>query len=975
MAERAYEPRPLGPMTIISVIIPAYCNAATLSRTLASLAAQSHRTWEAIVACDGPTDETLQIAQQAAANDSRITALDLPHRGAAAARNAGLAAASGEWLVFLDADDTISPGFMTHMLRLAARHPEADVMACGYTRLDELGRACGSFPPLPLDRDSLAVCSCGPPGAIHSFMVRREAALRAKGFDETLTTNEDWDFWLRVAMNGSKFAVSHKSLAQYWATANSLTRDTVQMLRDSRVMLERCRAIDVRPARGLDHFDLRFYPVDDLALRNWMWNAGVAIGHGRPLPPLFEDIGPDVDCRYQKDELALRLYNGLAVGSGTGFAALGQRWPGLRAEVESFLDRLARHVGRDDVAAPIARELQLLIARSSKLKGQMDFGEILAVPLGLRMLIKGFVPQSNADEIVFQLPFKPINWFSFSGPMAGPLTGRDVRMIILRSVAIRLERRLDRNPLFSPGNAARLARARALVRRLTDRLIPARSNSPLPDWAKPVLARTRGEIAVALASEPPPSAAHPDHTSGPADWDRFFSTDNPWQYDSAYEQVKYDRTLSLIRPQPDGHALEIACAEGHFTARLAPLFGKLTALDISRRAIERAKDRTAAYSHLDFDQKDVFRENFEGSFDCVTCSEMLYFAPSIAALERLAVRISDVLRPGGQFVHAHAFLIDERPDRTAFDWDGTAGGDRIFAILEATPGLRHVRSIVTELYRIDLFEKVDGSAPAHDVPKVETLPLGCELEERVAADVIWNGAVTTRRAALEATTRHVPVLLFHGLQGFRAPSLYEAFRLKPGELEDCLRALRRQGYRSLDMEEWDYAARYSGRVRGKPLVITFDFFDRALTENSLPMTRRNGFKPHVFTTPDELLAVAGDEDTVRRWVAEGLSIGSRLDGRAPDMLSSREVLEVAATSRLRLEALIGRPVRTVAPPMGMADDRITDILRSAGFTRCFLEDGGVARLSGLEMQTPRLDMAPDNYAEGLKSLLERDFEK
>jgi len=961
-------------MTSISVIIPAYHNAATLSRTLASLAAQTFPEWDAIIACDGPLDETLIIAQAAARNDARITVLDLSHRGASAARNAGLAVAKGDWLLFLDADYTISPGFMRHMLELAVRNPEADVMACGYTRLDELGRNCGSFAPLPLDRDSLAVCSYGPPGAIHSFIVRRTAALHAGGFDETLKTNEDWDFWLRIAINGSKFAVSQRRLAQYWATANSLTRDAGQMLRDSRVMLERAQALGVRPVDGLDQFDMRFDPIDDLALRNWMWNAGVAIGQGRKLPALFEDVSPTADCRYQKGELALRLYNGLVVGSGTGFAALGQRWPGIRGDVEAFLGQLAKHVGRDDVAGPIARELQLLIACNSKLRGAMDFGYLLAVPLTLRMLLKGFLPQSGADQVVFQLPFRPANWFSFTGPMVGQLTGRDERSIIWRSITTRLERRLERQPLLSPGTIARLARCTALLRRLVDRLIAPDAAARQPDWARPLVTARQSASAPVVSAKPEPVEPHPDHRTDAAGWDHFFASSDPWEYDSAYERIKYERTLSLIHPQPHGHALEIACAEGHFTLRLAPQFGRVTALDISTRAIERARNRTAGLNHIDFVQRDVFHAGLPGEYDCITCSEMLYFAPTLAGLERLAKQIAEALNPGGQFVHAHAFLIAERPDRTAFDWDGTAGGDRIFTIFANTPELTHVRSIVTDLYRIDLFEKIDPAASAPVRPVVETLPIGYELEPCVAADVIWGGAVETRRKALETTTRKVPVLLFHGERGLRKDEDGECFRLTGEQLDLTLRTLRRHGFRSLDMAEWDYAARYSGRIRGKPLVVTFDIFDRMLIENSIVITRRNGFVPHVFATADELLCVAGDERTLRDWIAQGLSIGSRLDGRAPDVLNSREVFEVAFTQRQRLEQLTGAPVRTVAPPKGMADDRITELLRAAGFTRCFLEEGGIAPLAGPAMQTPRLDMAPDFAEETLGSLIGRQSE-
>lgn len=960
-------------MTLVSIIIPAYRNAATLSRTLASINAQRHRNWRAIIACDGSTDGTYEIACQAAASDNRITALDLPHGGASRARNAGLAEATGDWLLFLDADDTISPGFLSHMLGVAARNPHVDIVACGYRRLDELGRSCGRFAPLPLDKDGLAVCAAGPPGAIHSFIVRRERVVRCAGFDETLRTNEDWDLWLRLAKDGCRFAVTRRVLAQYWSSADSLTRDTRLMVRDARTMLERAHALKARPARGLEQFDMRSFAVADLALRNWMWSAGVAIGQGRELPQVFDDLGPDVDCRYQKDELAQRLFNGLVVGSGTGFSALAQRWPGLRDGVDRLLARLADHVGRNDVALPISRALQLQIARHGRFRGRIDLGMVLGVTLTPAMLWRGFRPTTQADVIVFQIPYlRPITWFSFDGPLLGPLSGADVRRIIGRSVTRRIEGKLARKALFSPATSLRLSRIAAMARRVVDRVLPARPNPLLTGTLGRHVRQIEAASLVPQADRTTAAAPafHPDHRSSADDWNRFFQQANPWRYDSEYEQIKYARTLSLIRPDSQGHALEIACAEGHFTVDLAARFASVTAFDISELAIERARQRVAGRGKVTFVQGDVFRDGIAGQYDLITCSEMLYFAPSLAALRTVAGGIADALRPGGQFVHAHAFLIGERPDRTAFDWDGTAGGDQVFNVFSSTPGLRHARAIVTDLYRIDLFEKTDPERTDAAPPVIETLPLGCELADRVAADVVWDGAILSRSQAMRSiTTRTIPVLLFHGIAGIGSADADEPFRLPREDFEDCLRQLRRHGYRSLSMEEWDYAARYSGRLLGRPLVITFDVLDDAFVRHCWPIVRRNGFRAHVFTTPAEMLAVAGTEATMHDWAAQGLGLGSRLDGRAADTMLSSELLRVAVETRIQLEALTGTTVRSVTPPLGMTDRRIEELLVAAGYNRCFMDDGGMANLAGLKMSTPRVDMTRDQFRDELGLLL------
>src|SRR5579863_6958117 len=73
-------------------------------------------------------------------------------------------------------------------------------------------------------------------------------------------------------------------------------------------------------------------------------------------------------------------------------------------------------------------------------------------------------------------------------------------------------------------------------------------------------------------------------------WEEIFAEEDPWDYgNSAYEAWKFDQTLSLL---PAGHAktaLDLGCAEGHLTARLAPHVERLTAADISPTAVARAR--------------------------------------------------------------------------------------------------------------------------------------------------------------------------------------------------------------------------------------------------------------------------------------------------------------------------------------------------------------------------------------------------
>ena len=100
----------------VSVLIPVYNAAATLIRTLNSLTAQDMEEWEAVCVNDGSTDSSGKIISDFAARDSRIKIIELSERhGTCFARKEAVKAASGKYMMFLDADDLYFP----HTCRLA----------------------------------------------------------------------------------------------------------------------------------------------------------------------------------------------------------------------------------------------------------------------------------------------------------------------------------------------------------------------------------------------------------------------------------------------------------------------------------------------------------------------------------------------------------------------------------------------------------------------------------------------------------------------------------------------------------------------------------------------------------------------------------------------------------------------------------------------------------------------------------------
>ena len=114
----------------VSVVVPVFDGEAYLGDALASVSHQSHTAYEVIVVDDGSTDSSRAIAERFPAP---VRIVSQPHRGAAAARNAGAAAASGDCLAFLDADDLWEPDKLERQLRALAA-PDAPELVFGHVR-------------------------------------------------------------------------------------------------------------------------------------------------------------------------------------------------------------------------------------------------------------------------------------------------------------------------------------------------------------------------------------------------------------------------------------------------------------------------------------------------------------------------------------------------------------------------------------------------------------------------------------------------------------------------------------------------------------------------------------------------------------------------------------------------------------------------------------------------------------------------
>ena len=195
----------------VSIITPYRDGAQFLAQAIDSVIAQTAGCWELLLIDDRSSDGSAAIARDYAAREPRIRLLDTSgseRSGAAAARNVGLAAAGGEYVAFLDADDLLLPGKLEQELGLAGRYPQA-ALICGAARWQRYGEekaywtdrvrhvATGLHePPALLDqlvllRSDQVPCTC-------AVLARRDAVVGAGGFEESLALYEDQSLWVKL---------------------------------------------------------------------------------------------------------------------------------------------------------------------------------------------------------------------------------------------------------------------------------------------------------------------------------------------------------------------------------------------------------------------------------------------------------------------------------------------------------------------------------------------------------------------------------------------------------------------------------------------------------------------------------------------------------------------------------------------------------------------------------------------------------
>ena len=214
----------------VSILIPCYNSEAFLAETLQSCINQQYTNIEIIVVDDGSTDNSLQVANKWEGNHDNIFVYQQPNAGVCRARNLAFEKSTGDYIMYLDADDIISQDKVSAQIELLRGEASDVICTCAwdrfYTAIEE-----AKFPHLSVYRnydsglDLAEDLLNGGMFGISCYLTHRSIIEKAGRWNEELTINTDGEFFFRVLANAGKVLFSGNGVLYYRSSnKNSMSR-------------------------------------------------------------------------------------------------------------------------------------------------------------------------------------------------------------------------------------------------------------------------------------------------------------------------------------------------------------------------------------------------------------------------------------------------------------------------------------------------------------------------------------------------------------------------------------------------------------------------------------------------------------------------------------------------------------------------------------------------------------------------------
>lgn len=224
----------------VSVVIPFY-RARYLRHALESVRAQTFSDYEIVVVDDGSPDRE-EVDRLGLTENARIQYLRQENEGPAAARNTALRAARGQFVAFLDSDDTWEPTYLQEQIDGLTRDNGLDVIYCNALMMDQPETDRRALTESTPSRE-LATCTSLLREEYTVFLsgvvARRDLILDAGLFDERFVHGEDFDLWTRMLKRGARMGFQPRVLLNRRLHADSLSSDSLTHSQNALLVVEK----------------------------------------------------------------------------------------------------------------------------------------------------------------------------------------------------------------------------------------------------------------------------------------------------------------------------------------------------------------------------------------------------------------------------------------------------------------------------------------------------------------------------------------------------------------------------------------------------------------------------------------------------------------------------------------------------------------------------------------------------------------
>jgi hypothetical protein len=216
----------------VSAIIPCYNAQSIVGIAIDSLLQQTHALDQIIIVNDGSTDATLETLKRYQVDHDKIIIIDQENQGVCIARNNGIKAAKGSYVLTLDSDDYFEDSFVESALLKFSEDQQYAAVMCGYARI------VNGVKVLPYIPNEISLQSCLlNNGALSCLLFKKEVLLEAGLYDPSMKDGyEDWDLNIRILQLGYRFGVVREVLFNY--TDSKASRNDLAKGKDLELRLQ-----------------------------------------------------------------------------------------------------------------------------------------------------------------------------------------------------------------------------------------------------------------------------------------------------------------------------------------------------------------------------------------------------------------------------------------------------------------------------------------------------------------------------------------------------------------------------------------------------------------------------------------------------------------------------------------------------------------------------------------------------------------